>query len=251
MENPSTFIRHYSLPIKHFNASIDLVPSGSVISSVQPQPRDAQEDPQPVQWEDDPDPVDDVLVSHSMPHVNKLIRKEINFKHPTQNTATFHKLEKSERKAITILEKNLRSTVKPTQRIAQLTETDIQTETPKTVVVEDQQTQCAPTQVETSACPSLSSPDKVSPILWDADDSSVNLIEVTVDEFPTDESLFLDPTTGFFHARDSRYRCKFYTLVLHTYSSIRSPTNPTDSTSYRFCVAYCHKPGDQTAVFSA
>ena len=133
-----------------------------------------------------------------MPHVKKLIRKEINFKHPMQNTATFCKLEKLESKTINILEKNLRSTVKPTQCIAQLTEADGQTETPKTVVVKDQQTQSALTQMETSACPSLSSPGNISPIPWDADDSSVNLIEVTVDEFPTDDSLILDPITGFF-----------------------------------------------------
>ena len=59
-KNPSTFIRHYSLPIKHFNVTIDSVPSGLAISSVQPQPGDAQKEPQPEQWEDDPDPVDDV-----------------------------------------------------------------------------------------------------------------------------------------------------------------------------------------------
>ena len=83
--NPSTFIKHYSLPIKHFNATITSVPSDSAISSVQSQPADnpQQEKTHSVQWEDDPDPVDDVLVSHSMQHVNKLIQKEVNFKRPT------------------------------------------------------------------------------------------------------------------------------------------------------------------------
>ena len=136
-KSPSTFIKHYSFPIKHFQTMPASVSSQSVFPTAQPQPVDTPQ-PQPAQWEDDPDPVDDVLVSHAMPQVNKIIHQEINFKCPGKNTATFCKLQKSERKVITILEKDLRSTVKAAQRIMESQQNNTQTDVIKPVEHQDQ-----------------------------------------------------------------------------------------------------------------
>ena len=105
------------------------------------------------------------------------------------------------------MEKNLQSTVKPSQHITGSMEANAEDMTAKTVLAQEQQdhqvsrqsaTDPSPPPQEPSASPSLSSPGNISPILWDADDSCVNLIEVTVDEFPADHTLVLDPVTGLF-----------------------------------------------------
>ena len=114
--SPSTFIKHYSLPIKHFSATLASIEQQGVSND---QSVTGIGSP-PAGWEQENSSkrVDDALANHSMIQVNKLIRKDASYKKTTVNTVpTFHKVRRSERKAIAILEKNLRSTVIPSQRI--------------------------------------------------------------------------------------------------------------------------------------